>query len=95
MDMLRPAVSKTHAMRNGVLNLRMCVSAGVTEGLVIILIVSPSVKTTPKIITPREMGQFKKKPEYKLGWFMLSKFKPIAMHVEGEAPGHVRVDTTI
>ena len=60
MDMLRPAVSKTHAMRNGVLNLRMCVSAGVTEGLVIILIVSPSVKTTPKIITPREMRQFKK-----------------------------------
>ena len=38
----------------------MCVSAGVTEGLVIILIVSPSVKTTPKIITPREMRQFKK-----------------------------------
>ena len=51
-DMLRPAVSKTHTMRNEVLNLRMCVSAGVTKGPVITHILSLSVTTTPKHITP-------------------------------------------
>lgn len=81
-DMLRPAVSKTHAMRNGELNLRMCVSAGVTKGLVTTLILSPCVTTTPNNITPKKMRQFSK-TETQVGLVYALKIKR-ATHVERE-----------
>ena len=81
-DMLRPAVSKTHTMRNGVLNLRMCVSAGVTRGPVITHILSLTVTTTPKHITPWEMRQFQK-TGIQVGLVYALKIKH-AIHVKGE-----------
>lgn len=60
----------------------MCVSAGVTKGPVITHILSLSVTTTPKHITPLEMRQFQK-TGIQVGLVYALKIKH-AIHVKGE-----------